>query len=62
MGQMPEPGDKRIECVECGSTFVLSEGEQKWFEDKGFSTPKRCPDCRAIRREQRKADTPEEGQ
>lgn len=48
--------DTKITCVDCDTQFILSLGEQKWFTEKGFSMPKRCPDCRARRKEDREKE------
>lgn len=46
--------DKSLTCVECGSEFVFSAGEQEFHAQKGFTNePRRCPSCRASRRTQR---------
>lgn len=45
--------DQQIECVECGRDFTWSAGEQRYYAEHGFQTPKRCPDCRAHRRAER---------
>lgn len=37
---------KRIVCVECGKEFLFTEGEQRFYAEKGFDEPKRCKDCR----------------
>jgi CxxC-x17-CxxC domain-containing protein len=43
--------DKTLTCADCGATFLFSAGEQEFFATKGFQNePKRCPDCRRIRR------------
>jgi len=42
--------NKRIACVDCGSNFVFSPGEQRYFMSKGLSEPKRCPGCRLKRK------------
>ena len=34
-----------IKCKECGIFVLQSEGEMKWFKDRGLTPPKRCPDC-----------------
>ena len=48
--------DKTLECVDCGSDFTFSASEQEFFANKGFTNePKRCPDCRQSRKEQRRA-------
>ena len=35
-----------IKCIECGKTFALNEGQQSFYEMKGFALPKRCKGCR----------------
>jgi len=42
--------DKQIECLDCGQSFVFTEGEQEFFTEKGYTPPKRCPGCRAKKR------------
>lgn len=37
---------KFITCVQCENEFEFTAGEQKYFRDKGFDDPKRCPVCR----------------
>lgn len=44
--------DKTIMCG-CGTPFTFTEGEQRWYENKGFSPPKRCKECRIKKKEQR---------
>jgi hypothetical protein len=40
------PRDRTLICEDCESKFIFDEGEQKFFRDKGFTDPKRCPRCR----------------
>lgn len=47
--------DKNIECVDCKRSFVFTESEQKFFREKNFSDPKRCPACRQKRRQEKNA-------
>jgi CxxC-x17-CxxC domain-containing protein len=43
--------DKNLTCVECGSSFVFTVGEQEFFASRGYTNePKRCPDCRSARK------------
>ena len=42
--------DKTIRCKDCGNDFVIEASEQKWYVEKEFSLPLRCPDCRAARK------------
>lgn len=37
--------DKEIVCA-CGETFIFTEGEQNFYESRGFEPPKRCGKCR----------------
>lgn len=41
----------QLQCVECGKIFDFSAEDQEFYAQKGYSAPKRCPECR----EQRKA-------
>lgn len=37
-------------CRECGSEFRITPGEQRFYEDRGLSIPRRCKVCRDARR------------
>ena len=42
--------DKLLTCVDCGSEFVFTAGEQLFFHDKQFKNePKRCKNCKTKR-------------
>jgi len=42
--------DKSLTCVDCGSEFIWTAGEQLFFADKQFKNePKRCKACKAKR-------------
>lgn len=42
--------DKVLQCIDCGSDFVWTAGEQAFFADKQFKNePKRCRACKAQR-------------
>ena len=45
-----------IKCVDCGAEFQLDDGELNWYNEKGFTLPKRCPECRKIRKDKKKAE------
>jgi len=45
-----ENQDKMLVCKDCQSEFVLTEGEQTFYKEKGFEEPQRCPDCRRARK------------
>ncbi|MBI4748710.1 MAG: zinc-ribbon domain containing protein [Acidobacteria bacterium] len=52
MEEIKEYEDKSIQCVECGSDFVFTAGEQLFFADKGLkNTPKRCKCCKIKKNE-----------
>ena len=41
-----------ITCTDCSREFEFTQEEAEFFNSKGFTNyPKRCPGCRAIRRE-----------
>lgn len=42
--------DQRITCVDCGQIFTWTEGEQRFYRERGLHPPKHCRECRAHRR------------
>jgi len=45
--------DRVLKCVDCGSDFVFTAGEQLFFHDKQFKNePKRCKGCKTKRASQ----------
>lgn len=46
---------KKIACHDCKETFFFTGGEQKYYEERKLSEPKRCPACRQKRKELFKA-------
>ena len=38
--------DKNVRCVECGEVFSFGVAEQLLYKEKGWTTPRRCPDHR----------------
>ena len=46
--------DKKIKCQDCGEEFIFSVNEQKFYEEKGFTEPKRCRLCRLARKSKRR--------
>lgn len=45
--------DKTLICADCGQEFVFTASEQQFYTDRGFSEPRRCASCRAIKKAQR---------
>jgi CxxC-x17-CxxC domain-containing protein len=42
--------DRVLKCIDCGSDFVFTAGEQLFFHDKQFKNePKRCKNCKTKR-------------
>ncbi|WP_406037381.1 zinc-ribbon domain containing protein [Succinimonas sp.] len=41
---------KTITCCDCGKRFTFTQKEYKFYEEKEYSLPKRCPSCRATNR------------
>jgi CxxC-x17-CxxC domain-containing protein len=42
--------DQTLTCTDCSAQFTFTESEQEFYQSKGFSTPGRCPSCRAARK------------
>ena len=49
---MSQMSDITLSCRECGKKFVFTEGEQDFYNSKGFISPSRCPECRTEKRNQ----------
>lgn len=46
--------DKTLVCSNCGSQFTFTASEQQFYASKGFTNePRRCPTCRASRKQER---------
>ncbi len=46
--------DKTIKCIDCGTEFVFTAGEQAFYAEKGLTNePKRCKPCRDKRKEEK---------
>lgn len=43
-------------CKECGKEFVITPEEQKYMKMMGYELPKRCTECRKIRKQAKKAE------
>jgi hypothetical protein len=39
-----------LECTECKGTFIFGVGSQKNFKTQGWAAPKRCYDCRNLKK------------
>lgn len=42
--------DQELQCADCNEVFVFSAEDQEFYYQKGYSSPKRCPICRANRK------------
>lgn len=47
--------DQILTCVDCGKDFPFTAREQAFFAEKGFQSPKRCKDCKQVRKAQAEA-------
>ncbi len=48
--------DKTLTCIECGQEFIFTAGEQEFYLSRNLmNEPKRCPECRATRRQERRS-------
>lgn len=41
---------KKIVCERCGKEFEMAPAEQKFYIEHKFTMPKKCKDCRELRR------------
>ncbi len=42
--------DRTLTCADCGQEFVFTSSEQQFYQERGFSDPRRCRSCRAARK------------
>ncbi|MBM3284122.1 zinc-binding protein [Candidatus Gottesmanbacteria bacterium] len=54
--QTSTTADQTLVCADCGKQFVWTGGEQDFYKQKGFNPPTRCPECRAKRKDERRAN------
>ncbi|MEX0786338.1 MAG: CxxC-x17-CxxC domain-containing protein [Dehalococcoidia bacterium] len=45
--------DKTLTCQDCSQSFTFAADDQEFFATKGYTEPKRCPNCRAVRKAER---------
>jgi len=38
--------DLVLTCSDCGQEFTFTAGEQQFFQERGYSSPRRCKPCR----------------
>ena len=38
--------DKTLTCSDCGTEFIFTARDQEFYAERGFSTPRRCRQCR----------------
>lgn len=53
--------DKVLHCCDCGQSFIFTAGEQAYYKSKGLSEPKRCKQCRELRKQTLCRDTQIQG-
>lgn len=46
-----DQSDETRVCADCGDDWFISEDEIAWFIDAGLVPPRRCKQCRAIRKQ-----------
>ena len=43
-------GDIQLTCSDCGQDFTFTAADQTFFQERGYSTPKRCKPCRTAKK------------
>ena len=46
----PMAGDIQLTCSDCGQDFTFTAADQAFFQERGYSTPKRCKPCRMAKK------------
>jgi hypothetical protein len=47
----------RTFCVECAEDFIITPGQREWLLAKGLAPFKRCPACRAARKQRAQTES-----
>ena len=50
MHEQMQGEDKVLKCVDCGSEFVFTARDQAFYQERGYSAPRRCRVCRDKRK------------
>ncbi len=53
MSSDTDTGDLFLTCVDGSQTFAFTDGERRFFVERELTHPRRCPSCRAERRQAR---------
>ncbi len=44
--------DRVLKCADCGADFTFTAGEQRFYQEKGFTNqPRRCKSCKGSRQD-----------
>ena len=43
-------GDMQLTCSDCGQEFTFTSDDQAFFQERGYSVPKRCKSCRQAKK------------
>ncbi len=46
---MPKEAGVNLTCRQCGREFAFTRAEQEFYEQQGFTSPRRCKECRSSR-------------
>ena len=57
MTQPTDPNDLTLNCRDCKQSFIYTAGEQKFFAERGLTSPSRCKACRQIRKAAKDAES-----
>lgn len=49
-------GDIQLTCSDCGQDFTFTAADQAFFQERGYSTPKRCKNCRIAKKNSQGGD------
>lgn len=52
-GNLNPRADKLITCADCGDDFLHSSRDQEFYEQQGYTDPRRCRTCRKLRKQTR---------
>ena len=55
LGKLKMSSETKV-CVDCGAEFVFGDKDQQFYAEMGFTPPKRCKKCRAVKKAKKEKD------
>lgn len=48
--------NQTLKCKDCGAEFIFGDKDQAFYQEMGFTPPKRCKKCRVAKKQKREQE------